>query len=92
MTDESWREIIKKAEAYKAIGQTDIHLFRAPEYPWGQVTEVKEGSTWRFNQPVSVSFSASIVNLSRPIIVSCTWTLVNVPVSSKNVSGAPDTC
>jgi hypothetical protein len=53
-----WREAIEKAEAYKAVGNTELYLNRDDTPPWEFVTDVRDGSGWRNEIPVGVTFLA----------------------------------
>jgi len=53
-----WREIIKKADAYKAVGQPTIYLHGDCVFPWELVTEVKPGGGVRMGMSVGVRISA----------------------------------
>ena len=70
---------MKLAKHYKAIGQTRVYLMRDEEAPWALVTEVGEGSTYRHNTPVSVSFKAA-----HPCGLTFEWSLV---MEARDASG-----
>lgn len=53
-------EIIPQAEHYLAIGETEIHLdSKDDDLPWGSVTGVTTGGTYRLNGPSSVRVTAA---------------------------------
>lgn len=54
----TWREMVEKADAYKATGQTEIYLDREDfdALPWELVREAGEGGSYRNDIPVSISF------------------------------------
>lgn len=61
MSEKTWQEMVKLAEHYKAIGSTDLYLFRDVDNtarPWAYVTQVKPGSTHRLDMSTSIDFIA----------------------------------
>lgn len=58
--DVQWRDAVKNAEAYKAIGETTVYLERGPldSYPWELAVRVADGAGWRMDIPVSITFEA----------------------------------
>lgn len=53
-----WRAAVKNAKHYKALGQERVHLSRDADAPWHLVTEIEQGSTFRYEMPVSLYFKA----------------------------------
>ena len=51
-------EHVALAEHYLAIGKEEVYLYKPSSPPWALVSEVKSGSTWRFEVPVSIDFKA----------------------------------
>jgi hypothetical protein len=50
----TYTEAMKKAEHLKALGQTTIYIHReAADFPYGKVTNVEAGSSWRLGGPSS---------------------------------------
>lgn len=48
------KEVLKNAEHYIALGQTDIYLDSDdPDLPWSEVTKVEAGAAYRLNGPIS---------------------------------------
>lgn len=60
MSDPNWRDVVKLAEHYDAIGHTDIFLSdkKSEDYPWEFCTGVEPGSTYRLDCVTSISFRA----------------------------------
>src|SRR5688572_15736949 len=53
-----WRDLIKKADAYKAVGHTTIYLHGECVYPWELVTKVEPGGGIRMGMSVGVRITA----------------------------------
>ncbi len=70
MTDVNWKDAVKNAEAYKIIGNTDIHLFNwaNDSFPWKYVTDMEIGGSGRLNLTTSVTFVAN-----HPIGITFKW-------------------
>lgn len=61
MSDMSIAEALAKAEHLKALGQTEIYLYRdQPDFPYDKVTQVKSGSSYRLSGPSSCALYAEI--------------------------------
>lgn len=58
-----YREALKKADAYKSIGQTRIYMYDGSVFPWEHVSEVEPGGSHRLDISTSVRFSAHIDGL-----------------------------
>ena len=59
MNDTTVADAISKADHYIALGQTSIYLYRDdPSFPWGLVTKVEAGGSYRLSGPSSVSLTA----------------------------------
>lgn len=58
-----YRDALKKADAYKAIGQTCIYLYDGSVYPWEHVSKVEPGGSRRLDISTSVRFAAVIDGL-----------------------------
>jgi hypothetical protein len=58
-----YRECLKKADAYKAIGQTRIYLYDGSVFPWEHVTSVKPGGSHRMDISTSVQMTAQVDGL-----------------------------
>lgn len=58
-----YRDALKKADAYKAIGQTRIYLYDGSVYPWEHVSKVEPGGSHRLDIATSVRFAAVIDGL-----------------------------
>lgn len=63
MKDKKYGEIVKLAEHYKAIGETDIYLYdfdnreNVIQFPWEFATDVEASGSYRLNGPCGVRFS-----------------------------------
>ncbi|GEM_PF-3463333 len=57
---EHWTEIVKKADAYKSIGQEEVYLYGQDndDYPWEFVVSVESGGSHRFDINTDVWFRA----------------------------------
>lgn len=64
-----YRDCLKKADAYKSIGQTRIYLYDGSVFPWEQVSEVEPGGSHRLDISTSVRMTAFIDGLE----FSWTW-------------------
>lgn len=58
-----FRDCLKKADAYKAIGQTRIYLYDGSVFPWEHVTKVEPGGSHRIDISTSVRLTAHIGGL-----------------------------
>lgn len=61
MAENDWKQMVKLAEHYKAIGQTRCWLSRADadsKLPWDYVVSVEPGSSHRLDIATSVSITA----------------------------------
>lgn len=58
-----YRECLKKADAYKAIGRTRIYLYDGSVVPWKHATKVEPGGSHRLDMATSVRFEADIDGL-----------------------------
>jgi hypothetical protein len=56
--DADWRDLIKKADAYKAVGQPTIYLHGNCVFPWELVTEVEPGGGMRMSMHTGVRLTA----------------------------------
>ena len=66
--EKTYQEHVELAEAYKALGQTDIWLHRSygtqsedvwlKDLPWDLVTDVENGGSYRYRQPISYTMTA----------------------------------
>lgn len=59
--EKKWREYVKLADHYKAIGQTKIYLMRDDDHPWEFAIACEPGGTFRLSTPVTISFTANHV-------------------------------
>jgi hypothetical protein len=50
---------IARAEHLKALEQTDVYLHGDDERPWGIVSEIELGGTWRYGICTSMTFRAA---------------------------------
>lgn len=44
-------EALEKADALKALNQTDVYLRDASDFPWNRVTDIADGAAYRFSGP-----------------------------------------
>lgn len=60
LDSKNWKDVVKKAKNYKAVGQDRIYLDRQKnlDYPWDFVTKVEPGNLHRYSTHISVSFTA----------------------------------
>src|SRR6185312_15617295 len=59
MSDKNWKEILRLAKHYKAIGFTDHWLSREENAPWHLVTDISaDGSLVRMGLTVAINFRA----------------------------------
>lgn len=59
MNDTTFEKAVANAAAYKAIGQTKIHLFdKNVEPPWHLATKCESGSSFRLSVATSAQFTA----------------------------------
>lgn len=58
-----YRECLKKADAYKSIGQLRIYLYDGSVFPWEHVSKCEPGGSHRMDIDTSVRFSAFIDGL-----------------------------
>jgi hypothetical protein len=56
MGERNWKEYVRLAKHYKAIGQTEIWLNRDKDAPWHLAQSVEAGSVYRLSTPVSFDF------------------------------------
>lgn len=66
MIDLTYAEAIAKAEHLKALGETNIYLYRenADDFPFDKVTRVEEGNSWRSGMPTSCYLIADVDGLT----------------------------
>lgn len=80
--DRTVAEFVRDASHYKAIGETDIYLFRdVSTLPWEFVTHVEEGGTHRLGIPTSVRFTAL-----HPCGLTFSWTADIEPLDANGSS------
>lgn len=75
-----WRDLIKKADAYKAVGQPTIYLHGECVYPWELVTTVEPGCGVRMSMHTGVRISA----LHEPTGLRFEW---SVDIESREANG-----
>jgi hypothetical protein len=78
--DRKWKDVVKLADSYKAIGQNSVHLFSEQSYPWEFVTKVEAGCLHRYSTPVSASFIAK-----HPCGITFTW---SIDYETRDANGA----
>lgn len=78
-----WRAACTKADAYKAIGQTDVYLFgdNGDDYPYADVVRCEPGGTHRLDMDTSCMFYAN-----HPCGLSFRWSF-DVELRSANGKG-----
>lgn len=57
MTDTTYEQAKRNADAYKRIGQTRIYLGREDDKPWERATKCEAGGMHRLDLAVSAAFS-----------------------------------
>jgi hypothetical protein len=63
LNEADYREVLKKADAYKAIGQTRVYLGDGSVFPWDSVTKVEPGCSIRMEMATGVRLSAEVGGL-----------------------------
>lgn len=59
-----YSEVMRNAEHYKAIGQTNIFLDRDSDLPWDAVTSLRAGGSRRLGISTDVDFEAEVDGLT----------------------------
>lgn len=54
----TWQQHVEKADAHKALGHTEVYLWRRPlkEYPWHLAESCRPGGSHRFEISTDVTF------------------------------------
>lgn len=55
-----YREVLKKADAYKAIGQTRVYLGDGCAFPWDAVKKIEPGCGYRMGMATGVRLTAEV--------------------------------
>jgi hypothetical protein len=63
LEERTMQEILALKDSFKAVGQTDFHMYRQP-VPWSEVTGVERGGTYRRNIPTNWYFTVAAEGLN----------------------------